>query len=175
MGLLDSGATPRRLQIDRSTPPQAPQIMQSCAHTLRSVTSLSLTFDCLQTKAFRPIVESFPALVDFRMEVKGSQVGDKTYTAQSLYLKLAELSPFPRGIETIAIVWPTDRGPSGVEVIPAARSAWAALATAHPGLQWAYFAWPGARCLSSREWNGEFHEQITEQARRPRIEDCEFM
>ncbi|KAJ7257162.1 hypothetical protein B0H12DRAFT_475238 [Mycena haematopus] len=171
--LLDSRATPRRLEIVQCRPKRTLQIMQSCAHTLCNVTSLSLTFYCLQTKAFRPIVESFPALVDFRMEVKGSQVGDKTYTAQSLYLKLAELSPFPRGIETIAIVWPTDTGPRGQEVIPAARLAWAALATAHPSLQWAHFAWPGARCRSSRKWNGEFHEQCNTQFGTPSILDCE--
>ncbi|KAJ7257161.1 hypothetical protein B0H12DRAFT_1111302 [Mycena haematopus] len=167
--LLDSRASPRRLQIDRCMSLRTLEIMQSCAHTLRSVTSLVISFECLRITVFRPIVESVLTLVDFRMEVKWNWWAEplgETFTAQSLYLELAELSPFPRGIETNAIVWPSDTGPGGVEVVPAARLAWSALATAHPGLRWAHFAWPGARCLSSRKRNGQFHEQINEQLGR---------
>ncbi|KAJ7257180.1 hypothetical protein B0H12DRAFT_1070512 [Mycena haematopus] len=102
----------------------------------RNITSLDLSFDSLQITAFRPIVESFLALVDFRMETSWNRLAEplgETYTAQ-----LAEFSPFPRSIETIAIVWLTDIGPAGnanVEVKPTARLACAALATAHPSLR----------------------------------------
>ncbi|KAJ7257184.1 hypothetical protein B0H12DRAFT_1070516 [Mycena haematopus] len=87
---------------------------------------------------------------------------------QSFYLELAELSPFPRGIETIAIVWLAGSGSAKIK--SAARSAWAALATAHPSLQCVYFAWPGTRCLYSRKWNGEFYEQISKQPGSRRCE-----
>ncbi|KAJ6500938.1 hypothetical protein C8R45DRAFT_83958 [Mycena sanguinolenta] len=120
---LDPRTTLRRLQISMCKPLSALKTMGHCADKLRSITGLALSFDCLQTTAFRPIVKSFPALVDFRMEIAIRSSDGEMYTAQSLFLELAAHSPFPHGLETIAIVWWSHPGPDGVDVIPAARGA----------------------------------------------------
>ncbi|KAJ6500905.1 hypothetical protein C8R45DRAFT_83395 [Mycena sanguinolenta] len=75
--LLDARAAPRQLEIDGCMPQRLSQTLRSCVHVLRRVTALGLSFLCLPLGAFRPIVESFPALVHFCLEVQVNSIGFK--------------------------------------------------------------------------------------------------
>ncbi|KAF7357248.1 hypothetical protein MSAN_01319800 [Mycena sanguinolenta] len=144
--VLDSRATPRRLQFDLCMPARILRILQPCAHTLRSVTTLAVSFDTLPSAILRPIMESFGVLLDFRMEIKVewySQLKPEMHNAKALFLEVAENSPFPRSIKVIALIWRFDKGDNwplpAVDVLPAARTAWVALKTEHPNLREASF------------------------------------
>ncbi|KAF7357273.1 F-box domain-containing protein [Mycena sanguinolenta] len=170
---LDSRAPLRRLQIDQCLPARVGRILEFCAHTLRGVTKLTVSFDGLPIVAFHPIVEAFPSLVEFRMHVSlyWATPPGEIFTAQSLYLDLAEASPFPSGLQAITIVWWSDNGPDGLEVVPAAQAAWATLSAAHSELWRAQFAWPGAGCVFRRTADGESEEEIHERLETPIIDD----
>ncbi|KAJ6500952.1 hypothetical protein C8R45DRAFT_1123780 [Mycena sanguinolenta] len=162
---FDPRATLRRLQRDMCRPLLVLQTMELCASPLRSITRLALSFDCLPTAALRTIVETFPALVHFRLEiVTRPLVGDidTTQPYQSLFLTLAEGSPFSRCVESIAIVWWSSPDPDGVELIPVARAVWEALRITHPSLRWVHLAWPRAQGLFTRKLNGDWVEKINE-------------
>ncbi|KAJ6450082.1 hypothetical protein C8R45DRAFT_121569 [Mycena sanguinolenta] len=150
---IDSCAPLRRLQIDLCSALRVLQILQPCAQTLHSVTVLSLSFGSLPTHAFRPIMESFVSLLDFCLEIRLKRftrhAPREMHTARSLFLELAEASPFPRGLRDMTIIWSAEASPDA-EILLAARAAWATLKTAHPGLWQVHFAWPGARCRCRR-------------------------
>ncbi|KAJ6450070.1 hypothetical protein C8R45DRAFT_121462 [Mycena sanguinolenta] len=107
--LLDSRAPLRRLQLEQCRPAQVEQILHPCAHTLRSVTTVLLWFEGLPITAFHAIVEAFPSLVElhlltsFARYPQSTQTGEM-FTAQSLYLDLAEASPFPSGLKVLQIL-----------------------------------------------------------------------
>ncbi|KAJ6500965.1 hypothetical protein C8R45DRAFT_1210637 [Mycena sanguinolenta] len=166
--LVDPRATPRQLHIDLCSPLLLLQVLQSCIY-MRSVTALTLTFDRLPTSLFRPIVDPFLALVDFRMVIKReSKVGDGSHTANSLFLELADASPFSPVLENITIICniASSTAPTGAEVTPAARAASATLAATHPGLRRVHLAWPQMQFVASRKRDGKFR---TKRSRRTKL------
>ena len=83
--LLDSRTALRRLHIDPCSPARVQHILQSCTHTLRSVTVLVLSFDSLPTTAFPRIVVSFTALVDFRMQILLEPPSHSSFSPWQMY------------------------------------------------------------------------------------------